>query len=160
MKAKPDMSHVYMLSGISGSGKSTFINKVAPHALYLNADSIRKELTGDESDQSVSKQAFEILFERFRNALIDNVDVIIDNTCLRIRDRKQYYDIIRDCEYSTGKRYVVILYSFVPNLEQSLHWNSLRDRKVPDDVIRRQFKNFEPPSEWERYSFNVKDIVL
>ena len=64
---------VFCLIGISGSGKSTFVQNMFNgfEYEYINADRIRKELTGDESNQDKNSEVFKIVFNKFTKALAE-----------------------------------------------------------------------------------------
>lgn len=57
------MNKLIITCGISGSGKSTWTKKYHPYAYIINPDSIRKELTGNVSDQSKNKEVFEVAYK-------------------------------------------------------------------------------------------------
>lgn len=146
------MKNIYILSGISGSGKSTWTKTHHPDAIYLNADSIRHEIYGDENVQGEGAKIFGILFGRVKNALRGDKDIVIDNTSPTFKDRKAYYDLITNTEDK------VHLVSFVPNLKRAKEWNKKRTRQVPDEVIDRQFNKFAGPTEWERENVNIIEV--
>ena len=56
-----------LLVGPSAAGKSTFAEKYIrenPDTLYLSSDQLRKDLTGDENNQTVNGQVFGIIKSR------------------------------------------------------------------------------------------------
>ena len=67
---------IIIVVGIPGSGKSTWVQKqlssLTNSYVIINADSVRKELYGDESIQGNPKMVFQILHDRFRRALLNN----------------------------------------------------------------------------------------
>ena len=145
---------VYLLIGPSGVGKSTWamqkIGELGGNCAYFNADSIRKELYGDASVQGKGHEVFSLLKTRYRKALTDPKveNVFIDNTSLTSRDRKDYYD---------GKSRFVLVCFLVP-IETALLRNSLRERKVPEDVIRRQYAKIQPPTAEEIEKYEVTEV--
>jgi predicted kinase len=66
--------------GISGSGKTTWLLENSTGKRVISPDEIRRELTGDVSDQTKNKEVFKIAFERVINALNNGVSVIFDAT--------------------------------------------------------------------------------
>ena len=70
--------------GIPGSGKTEMANKLAAQygAAVFSSDNIRKELTGNESDQTVNDKVFKTMFERTCATLNDGVSAIYDATNL------------------------------------------------------------------------------
>jgi predicted kinase len=148
------MKTVYLLIGPSNTGKSTWamkkIEELGGKSSYFNADSIRKELYGDASIQGNGKEVFSLLKARYGKALADPkvTSIFIDNTSITHRDRKQYFD---------GKSTFVLVYFDVP-IETALLRNSLRERKVPEEVIRRQYGKLQPPTVEERAVYEVQEV--
>ena len=69
--------------GLPYSGKSYFVNKYkAENDEYISSDDIRKELYGDESDQTNPNKVFEIMYKRTCKALSENKSVWYDATNL------------------------------------------------------------------------------
>jgi len=145
------MNTVYVLSGISASGKSTITKALFLHHVVLSADIIRGEICGGNiSDQSKNKEVFEIFYERLSALCNLGFDIVVDNTSLTFNDRNKIYSMISNSK-------IVLLY-LIPDLELSLERNSKRERKVPDDVIRKQFARIQPPTEWEQENLLVLQI--
>lgn len=155
------MPKIFISIGISGSGKSTFFKTVCSNASYLNADSIRGELcNGNMSDQSKNREVFETLYKRFADMLPCGYDydrdIVIDNTTLTLSDRNKYYNILEQSEYK--ELWDVVLVYFKPNLEKAFLWNSNRERKVPNEVIERQFSKIQAPTPEEKRKY--KSIIV
>ena len=72
------MANLYMMCGVSGSGKSTWADAYAKvyHAQVFSSDTIRAELFGDENNQKHNSQVFDILHERVHSALIQGKDCV------------------------------------------------------------------------------------
>ena len=52
---------LYIMCGLSGSGKSTIATQIAnenPNTVIVSSDAIREELTGNENDQSKNEDVF------------------------------------------------------------------------------------------------------
>jgi predicted kinase len=145
------MNEVYIMSGISGSGKSTWVNNNMTEYEYINADSIRAEICDDASDQSQNNKVFSLLFSRFRTALYSSKDIVVDNTSLTFNDREKYYDMI-------PPNFKINLVYFKPDFEKAIKQNQMRERKAPNEVITRQFNRIQGPTQWERNTINVIEI--
>ena len=94
------MKTVTILCGIPGSGKSTWVQKDLVNQegsfVVLNADSIRNELYGDERIQGNGRTVFQILYDRFRRALVNEKmpAIYIDNTSTTKKSRKEIFSLI------------------------------------------------------------------
>ena len=52
---------LWIMCGLSGSGKSTIATQIAnenPNTIIVSSDAIREELTGNENDQSKNEDVF------------------------------------------------------------------------------------------------------
>lgn len=127
------MQRVVLMVGPSGSGKSTYVGERFPGFLLLNADRLRREIAGDESDQTHNAEVFALLRKRLADALRNGRSVVVDNTNVRKSSRDELYRITT----AFGVRVEARVMS--TPLDECLARNANRERKVPDDVIRRQF---------------------
>lgn len=79
------MSKFICAIGISGCGKTTFGNilkKENPNLVIVCPDDIRKELTGDISDQSQNEKVWNICYSKIIHNLQDGRDVYLSATNL------------------------------------------------------------------------------
>lgn len=82
--------------GISGSGKTTWIkSQMNPNVVVVSADDIRRELTGNVSDQSNMAKVWAIVFNRITNALNASKSVILDATNVKSKDRKSLMNYMK-----------------------------------------------------------------
>ena len=136
------MKKIIVVVGLPGCGKSTYIEKMkTDEIVILCADDIRKELLGDEADQSQNAHIFEVFFERLYKLMEEGRDVVIDNaSSVEARRRKVYVD--------AAKKYGYFAEALVINtsIEDCLINNNARERKVPEYVIERYSKMFEAPT--------------
>ena len=58
------MANFYMMVGLPGSGKTTFVHNIEKGAIVISSDIIRKELWGSEEKQGDNKIVFEELEKR------------------------------------------------------------------------------------------------
>ncbi len=120
-----------MLVGIPGSGKTTLAKKVVEKGFhYMNADSIRLELYGDEGAQGNPEDVFAIFFQRLEQAMGEEVDIIIDNTNLNPKQRQPILERAQQFGYADVQLWLLD----VP-LEVCLERNKMRERNVPDDIV-------------------------
>ena len=72
---------LYIMCGLSGSGKSTIATQIAnenPNTVIVSSDSIREELTGDYGDMEHNEEVFKVFHKRIREALENKHNVIAD----------------------------------------------------------------------------------
>ena len=137
-KSKIPDNAVVLLVGVSGSGKSTFAKKAFENkALVVSSDECRKELCGDEMEQSVNIKAFELFYKKIEEGIAQGKRVIADATNLDKYSRELIYDI--------AKKNNVPIYAimFNVNLQVIKRQNKMRSRVVPDYAIDRMFKKMK-----------------
>ena len=82
--------------GISGSGKSTWIkSQTDSNTVVVSPDDIRRELTGNISDQTKNGEVFQIAHKRVADALNAGKNVIFDATNIKSRDRKSLMNYMK-----------------------------------------------------------------
>lgn len=140
---------LYVMIGISSSGKSTIAKQIAErdNCIIVSSDAIRGEICeGGVSDQSKNEEVFRIFHRRIKENLLKGNNVIADATNITIKSRKAIFDAVRkiDC-YKIG-------YLVVKNIKDCIKDNKNSDRvAVPDEVIYRQVGKFQIPFREEGY---------
>lgn len=128
------VSTVYFLVGIPGSGKSTWAAKKG--LPVLSSDTMRKELTGSESNFSKDAEVFEELGRKAEKFLAEGEDFIYDATNTHYKRREK----LIDWHKIFGAKICGVLF-MVPK-EIAKERNISRERKVPNDTIERMWQNF------------------
>lgn len=129
--------------GPPASGKNYYSYAAFPEALgyvSLCADELREIITGDESNQDRNHIVFEQLFNFARILLRQNKDIVIVNTNYNKKNRKNWVKLAKEFD---AELIAVIMET---PLDVCLKRNAVRERKVPEDIIRKQFANYEPPT--------------
>lgn len=135
----------YMAVGLPSCGKSTHASSL--DAIHISSDAIREELFNDVNDQSHNGEVFNEMFKRSVAALKNDKNVYYDATNLSAKRRINLLNSI----------------SFIPNLHKvcllfttpfgvCVERNFNRSRKVPQYVMDRMLRNFEPPHESEGWN--------
>ncbi|MDY0198837.1 MAG: AAA family ATPase [Tenuifilaceae bacterium] len=149
---------VYIGIAPAGSGKTTFFNNMFNgfKYTYISADALRKEVTGDASSQEKNYEVFKLLFNRFLEAIAKKDEIIIiDNTSLTYKDRKKFYDIVEQSGLTIGETCYIKLVVFKTSYNECVKRNNSRERRVPEEVILKQFNKLELPNDWERINCNI-----
>jgi protein phosphatase len=129
----PELSLV-LLIGPSGSGKSTFARKHFKPTEVVSSDVCRGMVSDDENDQSVTPQAFEVLYFILRQRLALGKLTVVDATNLNPEDRARLVAIARE--------YHALPSALVFRIDEKIchERNAQRpDRDFGPQVIKRQF---------------------
>ena len=91
----PDPPRIILTVGLPGCGKSTYLASLNVNP--VSSDSIRRQLTDDESDQTIHARVFALV----RHILLQRIELrrpvtYIDATNLTRRDRRPYIKMARD----------------------------------------------------------------
>jgi protein phosphatase len=124
-----------MLMGVSGSGKSTFAARHFGPTDVLSSDALRGLIAGDESDQSATEEAFELLRIALRMRLARGRLTVVDATNVQRWARRLLLDAARQ----HGRPAVAVVLDLP--LAICLERNQLRlAHRPPASAIRRQHR--------------------
>lgn len=145
------MPELILLIGIPGSGKSFYTKKYDYDRIFkhnttiLSSDQVRKEILGDENDQTHNEEVFQYIKDTSVEQLEKGQRVIIDATNLSRKARQSITNYVDQklsfYEYGFIK-FVVVATPYYQCLEN----NRKRSRQVPENVIERMYKQFEFPT--------------
>ena len=136
---KPTM---WVLVGLSGSGKSTIATQIAnenPNTVIVSSDAIREELTGNYEDQEHNEEVFKIFHDRIRKNLENKKNVIADATNLTMKSRRAI--MMKVNGLNVRKVCVIIPKPFKQCKKDNLH----REHPVPDFVLDKQIRKYQIP---------------
>lgn len=141
------MTKLFLMIGLPASGKSTLAEQISKSedAEIVSSDNIRKELYGDENIQGDNNKVFRILQERIINGLKNNKNMIYDATNISYKTRIAFLQRLNKLEVEKIAIMVATPY------EDCLIRNSQRERKVPEEVIKRMYNNFYVPQYFEGF---------
>ena len=142
------MSQFVMLVGPAGSGKTTTAKNIRlqnPKIIMLSSDSLREMINGDASDQSNPQLIFTIMRDAATTSLMMGLDVIYDATNLSSVRRKMLLKWLRSHVNNVTATCIVHLTS----LKECIERQKQRERKVPIEVIKRQYDTMQKPTKSE-----------
>lgn len=146
------MKTLHIMIGPSGSGKSKYalelhlnlINEQNVSSL-ISTDEIRLGLCGNMEDQSRNKEVFFLAHNQIYNNLLQQYMLVETNV---IFDATSYSKFSRETPIMIAKLNgaKVIAHVLKTPIEVCKERNAARERKVPENVIDRQFLKFENPA--------------
>ncbi|MCY3892851.1 MAG: polynucleotide kinase-phosphatase [Acidimicrobiaceae bacterium] len=122
-----------VLCGASGSGKSTFAGQHFAETEVVSSDGCRALVGDDETDQSVTPAAFELLHTIVDKRLELGRLTVVDATNVKPEDRKSLVELARRTDVLATA--VVFDLPLALCLERN---GRRRDRQTPEHAIRRQ----------------------
>lgn len=138
--------------GISGVGKSTYVDKLVKNnqnMMVYSSDKLRSILGKDESDQTVTPQVFSTIKFNLERDLKDKKDVLIDATSLNPSER---------CDYiSIAKKHSAMIIAYVLERDKETLMRNQKSRKsqggreVPEFIIDKMLKKYVRPSKLEGF---------
>jgi protein phosphatase len=128
----PDPSLVALI-GPSGSGKTTFARRHFHSTEVLSSDFFRGLLADDETDQSASRDAFELLHAVAAKRLARHRLTVVDATSVRAEARKPLVELAR-----RHHRPAAAVVFDLPVAVCEAHDRQRDERQVGPDVVRMQ----------------------
>ena len=141
------MQTLFMMVGLPGSGKSYHANEALINdecTEIVSSDEIRKELLGDENDQTHSNEVFNEVHSRIKKLFATRKSVVYDATNLSRKRRRAFLNTVPE-----GIRKVAVV--MCTELDVCLKQNAQRERKVPEEVIMRMLKHMTVPTTEEGF---------
>ncbi|WDE06749.1 AAA family ATPase [Thalassomonas viridans] len=132
-------SHLYVMCGISGSGKSSWIAQNLEDFTLISLDDIREELNGKRECQKSRGQVLQLAKTRLKTALAGKRNVVWDATNIRKDFRKVLCDLGRDYHA------LVTIVAFQVQEKTLRKNNRNRQHRVADEVIDRQISRLQWP---------------
>ena len=138
------MNKIIMLIGAAASGKSTAAPKIAAehqNAVILSTDKIRAALYGAEHIQGEWQEIEAVLYDRIKNAIKADKNIILDSTHFKKEYRAKIIKNFSKCsEFSA----YYFNYPFTLIYSRNKH----RARRVPFEVLAAMYEHLKnaPPT--------------
>ena len=139
-----ELVRLIMVCGLSGSGKSAVAKELAAkyNATIFSSDALREELFGDVNEQKRNQELFVELHRRIKECLRNGKSAIYDACNLNYKKRMGFLAELG--KIPCTKICVLVATPY----EECLRRNAVRDRKAPEYVIERQYRQFDVPCQY------------
>ena len=147
--------------GISGSGKSTYLNKHYSNHYITCPDNIRREITGDVSNMKQERTVWAIVYKRILENIRQYNLSILDATNVKVKSIMCIFDYLHENNIDDDEIDVLALI-FPCDVDVSISrisndiYNNVDRSKVPNDVVRKQYENYKMTVEWLTKQKNIK----
>ena len=146
------MSKMYLMSGLSGAGKTTYARMIADkmNLRYLGVDDFYAHINGDECIRENKFNVWIEFWKAIHNAEINNIDCVVDTNALTIHQRKEFIEWFPTFEHH-------LIYVYTDESQRYVN-NKLRKRQVPNNVMAQMSKKLEVPnketdSDWKTITY-------
>lgn len=140
--------NVWVMCGLPGSGKSTYIKENLPKDIeIINQDSIRVELGIMDNvdkkkigDSEQEKEVRQINFERIDNCINNRKDFVVDNTNIKSGYVQNLYDRLK----KAGANVKIIIIDTPVNICKERRKNNIPEKVIDDmqlgiDKVKKKF---------------------
>ena len=133
------MAKMYLMSGCSGAGKTTFAKAFAmEHDLkYLGVDDFYAFVNGDECIHTNTFEVWIAFYQAIHEAEVNNIDVVVDTNAITRSHREQFIEW-----FPTFEHHLIYIDA---NIELRMKNNKSRRRQVPDDVMVKMTERLQSP---------------
>jgi predicted kinase len=147
------MSKVYVLVGVPGAGKTTWINQqnwlgdavIVSTDNYVERFAKKMDKTYSEVFDLVMPRAVRLMCRKVIQAREKGVDIVWDQTSTSVLSRRRKFFMLPDYEH------VAIVFKTPPWPELKQRLDSRPGKHVPRKIVKSMISNFEMPTEAEGY---------
>jgi len=147
------MSKVYVLIGVPGSGKSTWISQQewAKNCVVVSTDDFVEDYarecgsTYNEVFDDYMPTAVKLMTDKVVRAREAGKDIIWDQTSTTVKSRKRKFNMLPDYEH------IAVVFPTPEKEELARRLASRPGKNIPNHVMRTMIDGFEMPTEEEGY---------
>ncbi len=150
------MNNLYIMIGLPGSGKSTIAKNISvkENAIIVSTDELRGKMLDDVNNQEKNSYIF-LEAEKIMKENLKTNNVIFDATNIDYKRRRNLIN-----KFSKYTNQIILCFVWASYYE-CLARNEMRERKVPEEVIKRMYMNIDTPQLFEeRYIENKVQIEI
>ena len=148
------MPKVYVLVGVPGSGKSTWIENqewakdcvVVSTDIYVEIEALHQGKTYNEVFDEYMPTAVKLMADDVRDAREQDVDIIWDQTSTTIASRRRKFNMLPDYTH------IAVIFKTPEPEELARRLASRPGKTIPDHVMRRMIEGFDPVELEEGFS--------
>ena len=152
------MPKAYILVGIPGSGKSTWVNNQAwaPECAYVSTDKYVEEYAASQNKtysevfKDYMPTAVDLMARDVVTARNNNKDIIWDQTSTTIQSRTRKFNML------PGYEMIAVVFPIPGKEELTRRLNSRPGKTIPDDVIQQMIDGYEMPTTEEGFTTVVR----
>ena len=148
------MSKLYLMTGLSGSGKTTFAKEFAKrhNLLSLNPDNFYNIVNNDDTEKGHQHefQVWMMLWQAIHCAEISNKNIIIDTNAPTPCKREQFLDW-----FNFDENHLIYIST---NIHTCIKNNIYRKRQIPEDIFIKMCQEYQIPhtseiaKRWDTFS--------
>jgi predicted kinase len=147
------MSKVYVLVGVPGAGKSTWVENQlwATDCVYISSDQLiekeadRQGKTYNDVFKEYINEAISLMLDAVIEARESGKDIIWDQTSVSVKSRKKKFSMLPDYDH------IAVVFDTPPVDELMKRLASRSGKSIPWEVVSSMINNFEMPTEEEGF---------
>lgn len=147
------MSKVYVLVGVPGAGKSTWVENQlwAKDCVYVSSDKLieeeaeRQGLTYNDVFKDYINEAISLMLDQVVTARDEGKDIIWDQTSVSVKSRKKKFQVLPDYEH------IAVVFDTPDRAELEKRLSGRPGKSIPWEIVDSMISNFEMPSEEEGF---------
>jgi predicted kinase len=147
------MSKVYVLVGVPGAGKSTWVENqlwtkdcvYVSSDLFIEEEAERQGKTYNDVFKEYVNVAIGLMLDKVIAAREEGKDIIWDQTSVSVKSRKKKFQMLPDYDH------IAVVFDTPPASELMKRLASRPGKNIPWEIVNSMINNFEMPTEEEGF---------